>query len=207
MALNIAFLVNAAILVLAASVFHRSGHTEVADIAQAHRLLWPLMGSTVAPLLFGIALIAAGQASTITGTLSGQVVMEGFINLRLTPWVRRLVTRALAVVPAVADPRAVLHPVSMDVPEHSRSAVSPFRAGEAERRDFGEEHGDLALERLKPYARILLAVDFGPEDSAPRRIRSGAGPPPPSSWPAELFHAGPRSAAPPLQTVIIPLLY
>jgi manganese transport protein len=101
-ALNIAFLINAAILVMSAAVFFRSGYTEIASIQDAHRLLAPLVGSTLAPVLFAVALICAGQSSTITGTLAGQIVMEGFVNIRLRPWLRRLVTRALAIVPAVA---------------------------------------------------------------------------------------------------------
>ncbi|HPW54204.1 MAG: Nramp family divalent metal transporter [Thermoanaerobaculaceae bacterium] len=101
-ALNGAFFVNAALLVLAAATFHTAGLYEVADIGQAHRLLEPILGSTVAPIAFAVALIAAGQSSTITGTLAGQIVMEGFVQLRLRPVVRRLATRALALVPAVA---------------------------------------------------------------------------------------------------------
>jgi manganese transport protein len=100
-ALNIAFFINAAILVMAAAVFFRSGHTDVASIEDAHRLLAPLVGSKVAPVLFALALICAGQSSTITGTLAGQIVMEGFVNIRLRPWLRRLVTRSLAIIPAV----------------------------------------------------------------------------------------------------------
>ena len=101
-ALNIAFFINAAILVMAAAVFYRSGHMDIASIQDAHRLLAPLVGSTLAPILFAVALICAGQSSTITGTLAGQIVMEGFVNIRLRPWLRRLVTRALAIIPAVA---------------------------------------------------------------------------------------------------------
>ena len=100
-ALNMAFFINAAILVMSAAVFFRSGHTEVASIEDAHRLLAPLVGSAAAPVLFALALICAGQSSTITGTLAGQIVMEGFVNIRLRPWLRRLVTRAIAIVPAV----------------------------------------------------------------------------------------------------------
>lgn len=99
-ALNVAFLVNAAILVLAAAAFHRSGHTDVAEIDQAHALLHDLFGP-LAPALFAIALIGSGQSSTITGTLAGQIVMEGYLDLRLRPWVRRLLTRLIAIVPAV----------------------------------------------------------------------------------------------------------
>jgi manganese transport protein len=100
-ALNMAFFVNAAILVVAASVFFRHGYHEVAEIQDAHRLLEPLLGTGVASIAFAVALLASGQSSTITGTLSGQIVMEGFLNLRLPPWVRRMVTRLLAIIPAV----------------------------------------------------------------------------------------------------------
>jgi len=99
-ALNIAFLVNTAILVLAATVFFKTGRTEVAQINQAHQLLEPLLGSGVAPVLFAVALIAAGQSSTITGTLAGQIVMEGYLSLRINPLIRRLLTRMLAIIPA-----------------------------------------------------------------------------------------------------------
>lgn len=100
-ALNAAFFVNAAILILAASVFFTSGNTEVAHIQDAHRLLEPLLGSKLAPILFAVALIAAGQSSTLTGTLAGQIVMEGYLQLRINPWLRRLLTRLIAIVPAV----------------------------------------------------------------------------------------------------------
>jgi manganese transport protein len=100
-ALNAAFFVNAAILVLAASVFFSSGNTQVAKIEDAHKLLAPLLGSKLAPILFAVALIAAGQSSTITGTLAGQIVMEGYLKLRINPLLRRLITRLIAITPAV----------------------------------------------------------------------------------------------------------
>ncbi len=100
-ALNLAFFVNAAILVLAAAVFFKAGHTEVAEIKDAYRLLSPMLGSAVAPILFAVALIAAGQSSTVTGTLAGQIVMEGYLLLRINPLLRRLLTRLLAIIPAV----------------------------------------------------------------------------------------------------------
>lgn len=100
-ALNLAFFVNAAILIVSAAVFYKNGFTEVASIENAHALLEPLMGERLAPILFAIALIAAGQSSTITGTLAGQIVMEGYLNFRIAPWLRRLITRALAIIPAV----------------------------------------------------------------------------------------------------------
>ncbi|MBY0535414.1 MAG: Nramp family divalent metal transporter [Chitinophagaceae bacterium] len=100
-ALNIAFLVNAAILILAAKVFFESGRTEVAALKDAHNLLNELLGTNLAPALFAIALIAAGQSSTVTGTLAGQIVMEGYLQLRINPWIRRLLTRILAIAPAI----------------------------------------------------------------------------------------------------------
>lgn len=99
-ALNIAFLVNAAILVVAAAVFFKTGNSDVAEIKEAHRLLPGFLGNA-APVLFAVALIAAGQSSTITGTLAGQIVMEGYLNLRINPVLRRLITRLIAIIPAV----------------------------------------------------------------------------------------------------------
>jgi manganese transport protein len=101
LALLFAFFINAAILILASASFHNSGHQEVADIGDAYRLLTPLLGTTAASTLFAIALLASGQNSTITGTLAGQIVMEGFLNIRLPAWLRRLITRLIAIVPAV----------------------------------------------------------------------------------------------------------
>lgn len=101
-ALNLALFVNAAILILAASVFYKNGYQGVSEIQDAHRLLEPLLGQSYAPILFAVALIAAGQSSTVTGTLAGQIVMEGYLHLRIAPWLRRLITRMLAVGPAIA---------------------------------------------------------------------------------------------------------
>ncbi len=100
-ALNIAFVVNACILILAAATFFTSGHQNVATIQDAHMLLQNLLGTKMAPILFAIALIAAGQSSTVTGTLAGQIVMEGYLKLRLNPMLRRLLTRMLAIIPAL----------------------------------------------------------------------------------------------------------
>ncbi len=100
-ALMLALFINAAILIVAAAVFHRSGHTEVAEIGDAYKLLSPLLGFTGASMMFALALLASGQNSTITGTLAGQIVMEGFLNLRLPAWQRRLITRLIAIVPTV----------------------------------------------------------------------------------------------------------
>lgn len=100
-ALNLAFFVNAAILVLAASAFYYQGRTDVAEIKVAHELLHQMLGSQMAPILFAVALIASGQSSTVTGTLAGQIVMEGYLRLRINPWIRRLITRLVAIIPAV----------------------------------------------------------------------------------------------------------
>jgi manganese transport protein len=99
-ALLLALFVNAAILILAASAFHVAGHTDVAEIQDAYRLLSPAVGASAASILFAVALLASGQNSTVTATLAGQVVMEGFLSLRLPPWQQRLLTRGLAIVPA-----------------------------------------------------------------------------------------------------------
>ncbi len=100
LALNLAFFVNASILVLAAAVFFKGGYHDIVEIQDAHAMLEPLLGEKLAPILFAVALIAAGQSSTITGTLAGQIVMEGYLDLRISPWLRRLITRLLAVIPA-----------------------------------------------------------------------------------------------------------
>ncbi|MGK9119305.1 Nramp family divalent metal transporter [Olivibacter jilunii] len=100
-ALNLAFFVNAAILILAASVFHKNGMNNVAELQDAHKLLAPTLGSEWAPRLFAVALILAGQSSTVTGTLAGQIVMEGYLRLRISPALRRMLTRLLAIVPAI----------------------------------------------------------------------------------------------------------
>ncbi len=100
-ALMLALFINAAILILSAAVFHGKGHQDVADINDAYKLLSPLLGAPLASVLFAIALLASGQNATLTGTMAGQIVMEGFLNIRLRPWVRRLLTRLVAIVPAV----------------------------------------------------------------------------------------------------------
>jgi manganese transport protein len=99
-ALFFAFFINAAILILGAAAFHHRGMTDIAGIDQAYKLLTPVMGASFASILFAAALLCSGQNSTLTGTLAGQIVMEGFLQLRLRPWLRRLVTRSLAIIPA-----------------------------------------------------------------------------------------------------------
>jgi manganese transport protein len=100
-ALTLAFFVNASILILASATFFSTGHTEVAEIDQAYQLLAPLLGVGLASTLFAVALLASGQNSTVTATLAGQVILEGFMNIKMKPWVRRLVTRSMAIIPAV----------------------------------------------------------------------------------------------------------
>ena len=100
-ALTFAFFINASILILAAAAFHFAGRTDVAEIQDAYKLLSPMLGAGAASILFAVALLASGQNSTLTGTLTGQIVMEGFVNIKLKPWVRRLVTRLIAIIPTV----------------------------------------------------------------------------------------------------------
>lgn len=100
-ALMFALTINASILILAAAAFYTVGENDVAEIDKAHLLLEPLLGSSLAPVLFGVALLCAGLNSTVTATMAGQIVMEGFINLRIAPWARRLITRGLAIIPAI----------------------------------------------------------------------------------------------------------
>ena len=99
--LGLAFFINGSILILAAAAFHHNGHREVADITDAYHLLDPVLGVSLAGVFFALALLASGQSSTLTGTLAGQIVMEGFLNIRLKPWLRRLITRGIAIVPAL----------------------------------------------------------------------------------------------------------
>lgn len=98
--LLLAFFINAAILIVAAAAFHNTGYQDVADITDAYKLLDPVLGVTMASILFAVALLASGQNSTLTGTLAGQIVMEGFLNIRIKPWLRRLITRLIAILPA-----------------------------------------------------------------------------------------------------------
>src|SRR5262245_500992 len=145
-ALNCAFFVNAAILVLAGAVFHQGGHTEVARLEDAHRLLAPLLGTSLASVLFAVALLCSGQSSTITGTLAGQIVMEGFLRIRIQPWLRRLISRGLAIIPAVlfivikgtdsVDDLLVLSQVVLSL--QLSFAVIPLIAFTSDRQKMGE---------------------------------------------------------------------
>lgn len=100
-ALTFALFINAAILIVSAAAFHTTGHTEIAEIQDAYKLLTPLLGVTGASTIFALALLASGQNSTLTGTLAGQIVMEGFLDIRMKPWARRLLTRSIAIIPAI----------------------------------------------------------------------------------------------------------
>jgi manganese transport protein len=100
-ALSSALFINASILIVAAATFHGTGYESIADISDAYKMLAPLLGTTLASTVFALALLFSGQNATITGTLAGQIVMEGFINLRLRPWLRRLITRLVAIIPAI----------------------------------------------------------------------------------------------------------
>jgi manganese transport protein len=145
-ALMLALLVNAAILILAAAAFHWSGHQDVASIQDAYKLLAPLLGAGAAGVIFALALLASGQNSTLTGTLAGQVVLEGFMHLRLPPWLRRLVSRLLAVVPAVivvaltgdkgADELLILSQVILSM--QLGFAIWPLMRFTSDRRKMGE---------------------------------------------------------------------
>jgi manganese transport protein len=167
-ALMSALFINSAILVMAAAVFHRTGHQEVADITVAHALLAPLLGLKAAAALFAIALLLSGQNATLTGTLAGQIVMEGFLRLRLRPWLRRLVTRLLAIVPAIlvigaygeggAGPLLILSQVilSLQLP----FAVFPLVAFTGDRRKMGDFASPGWLRALAwPVAVVIAALN------------------------------------------------
>jgi manganese transport protein len=164
-ALTFAFFVNAAILIVAAAVFYRSGHREVAEITDAYKLLSPLLGVTGASMLFAVALLASGQNSTLTGTLAGQIVMEGFLNIRLKPWLRRLVTRVIAIIPAIivsffygASGTAKLLIFSQVVLSMQLSfAVFPLVAFTSDKAKMGEFVNGAFLKTLSWGAAVVIA--------------------------------------------------
>ncbi|MBT9331027.1 Nramp family divalent metal transporter [Paracidobacterium acidisoli] len=166
LALTIALFINAAILVVAAAVFHRSGHTEVAEIGDAYKLLSPLLGFTGASLMFALALLASGQNSTITGTLAGQVVMEGFLEFHMPGWLRRLVTRSLAIIPAVIvtalygeEGTSKLLLLSQVILSMQLSfAVFPLVAFTSDRRQMGEFVNKSWLRMLGYGVAVLIAA-------------------------------------------------
>ena len=164
-ALMLALFVNAAILIVAAAVFHRNGHFEVAEIGDAYKLLSPMLGVAGASTMFAVALLAAGQNSTITGTLAGQVVMEGFLNIRLAPWLRRLITRSVAIIPTVivvilygARGTANLLILSQVILSMQLSfAVFPLVAFTSDRKRMGEFVNTLRLKYLSYSVAVLIA--------------------------------------------------
>lgn len=165
-ALTMALFVNAAILVVASAVFHRSGHTDVAEIEDAYKLLSPLLGVGAASGLFAVALLASGQNSTLTGTLAGQIVMEGFLNIRLPQWLRRLVTRLFAIVPTVIvvalygeHGTAKLLILSQVILSMQLSfAVFPLVAFTSNRKVMGEFVNSLWLKALAWTVAIVIAA-------------------------------------------------
>jgi manganese transport protein len=165
-ALSFALFINGAILVVAAATFHPTGHTEVAEIQEAYKLLTPLLGVTGASAVFALALLASGQNSTLTGTLAGQIVMEGFLNIRMRPWLRRLITRGLAIVPAALTAiffgehgTAQLLILSQVILSLQLSfAVFPLVQFTSERAKMGEFVNPRWLKRLAYAVAILIAA-------------------------------------------------
>ena len=165
LALMIALFVNAAILVVAAAVFHRSGMLDVAAIQDAYKLLSPMLGAAGASTLFAIALLASGQNSSITGTLAGQVVMEGFIHMKLSPWLRRLITRSLAIIPTIIVVAAAGERGTEDLLILSQVilsfqlsfAVVPLVIFTGDKRKMGEFVNKRWLQRLAWVAAVVIA--------------------------------------------------
>jgi manganese transport protein len=166
LALMSALFINAAILMMAAAVFHGTPHDSVADIADAYQLLSPLLGTKLASVLFAVALLCSGQNATLTGTLAGQIVMEGFINLRLRPWLRRLITRLLAIVPAIVviliygdrgtGPLIILSQVVLSL--QLSFAVFPLVMFTSDRRKMGTFVNPWWLQAIAWPVAIIIAV-------------------------------------------------
>lgn len=166
LALTLALFVNAAILIVAAAVFHRSGHFDVAAIQDAYKLLSPLVGAAGASTLFAVALLASGQNSSITGTLAGQIVMEGFIHIRLSPWLRRLITRSLAIIPTIivvaitgekgTEKLLILSQVILSM--QLSFAVIPLVHFTGSRKKMGEFVNGRGLQALAWFVAALIAV-------------------------------------------------
>ena len=165
-ALMFALFINAAILMMASAVFHGSGHQDVAEIGDAYQLLSPLLGTKMASILFAVALLCSGQNATLTGTLAGQIVMEGFINLRLRPWLRRLITRLLAIIPAVivvllygergTGPLLILSQVILSL--QLSFAVFPLVMFTSDPRKMGRFTSPLWLKALAWPVAVIIAV-------------------------------------------------
>jgi manganese transport protein len=165
-ALFFALLINASILIVSAAAFHTAGYTNIADINDAYHLLTPLMGSTLASILFGVALLAAGQSSTLTGTLAGQIVMEGFLNIRLPAWLRRLITRMIAIIPAVIVTAVAGESGTMDLLILSQVilsfqlsfAVIPLVKFTSDKKKMGEFTNPLWIKILAWTVAVFIAV-------------------------------------------------
>jgi manganese transport protein len=165
-ALTFALFINAAILIVAAATFHRTGHAGVAEIQDAYQLLTPLLGAAGASAVFAFALLASGQNSTLTGTLAGQIVMEGFLDLRMRPWMRRMITRAIAIIPAVivailygergTAKLLVLSQVILSL--QLSFAVFPLVAFTSDRRKMGEFANAWWVKGLAYTVAIVIAV-------------------------------------------------
>jgi len=165
-ALTMALFVNAAILIVAAAVFNRSGHFDVAAIQDAYKLLSPLVGAAGASTLFAVALLASGQNSSITGTLAGQIVMEGFIHIRLSPWLRRLITRSLAIIPTIivvavtgergTEKLLILSQVILSM--QLSFAVIPLVVFTGSRKRMGEFVNSRGMQALAWFVAALIAV-------------------------------------------------
>ncbi len=165
LALTLALFVNAAILIVAAAVFNRTGHYDVAAIQDAYKLLSPLLGAAGASTLFAVALLASGQNSSITGTLAGQIVMEGFIHLRVSPWLRRLITRSLAIIPTIivvavtgergTEKLLILSQVILSL--QLSFAVIPLVLFTGSRKKMGEFVNGRWLQGLSWFTAILIA--------------------------------------------------
>ena len=165
-ALMLALFINAAILIVSAATFHTTGHQDIAEIQDAYKLLSPTLGVGVASVIFAIALLGSGQNSTLTGTLAGQIVMEGFLNLRLRPWVRRLITRLIAIVPTIicvalygdngAARLIILSQVILSL--QLGFAVVPLMMFTSDRRKMGEFANPLWLKLLAWLTTAIIIV-------------------------------------------------
>ena len=164
-ALMFALFINAAILIMASATFHGTGHQDVAEIGDAYQLLSPLLGTTMASVLFAVALLCSGQNATLTGTLAGQIVMEGFINLRLRPWLRRLITRLLAIVAIIViavdeggtGPLLILSQVVLACSCRLRCSHRDVHGRSAE--DGRVRHAALAAEHCLTVAAIIAVLN------------------------------------------------
>ena len=159
-----ALLINASILILAAASFHKTGKTDVTDLGEAHTLLSPLLGARSRRRLFAIALLCCGLNSTVTATLAGQAVMEGFINIRMPPWLRRLITRAIAIIPAAGSPSSMARTATGEAPDPVAGRAEPAALRSRSSRSCmftasRAKMGDLVAPRwLTAVAAVIAAI-------------------------------------------------